>query len=165
MVLLLKEVQIGRANEKYTEDAVMIQEEYGKYLFDEIFLKESRNSYFESLQGFPSATFQRPNGVYFVAYDERNNPVGAIGLGRVDESSCEMRRFYVLPQYRGNGAGKFLAESIISEAKNMNYKRMYLETQPEMAAAIRLYNKFGFVAIPPYCKSEDPSTVHFALEL
>ena len=165
MQLSYQEVQKDSIDRDIIQDAVMIQSEYGKYLFDEIYLKESRNDYFESLTEFPNDTFQRPNGVYFVVNGDTNKAVGAIGLGRVDKVSCEMRRFFVLPNQRGNGIGAQLVNFIIQEAKKMHYVRMYLETQPEMIQAIHLYEKCGFKRIAPYCHSLDPSTIHFALDI
>ena len=73
-----------------------------------------------------------------------------VAMRPLGEDACEMKRLYVQPAYRSLGAGRQLAEAIIQMARDIGYRRVRLDTLPEMAAAQRLYRELGFRSIAPY---------------
>src|SRR5947207_12745488 len=79
---------------------------------------------------------------------------------------AEIKRLYVLPEARGTGLGRTLAERAIAEAQAKRYERVRLDThRPSMAAAISLYRKLGFVEIPPYGTNPDGQFAFFEKRL
>ena len=54
-----------------------------------------------------------------------------------------MKRLYVRPTLRGEGAGRALVEAVIAEARAMGYSKMRLDTLPIMREAQTLYNIKG----------------------
>ena len=57
---------------------------------------------------------------------------------------CELVKMYLLPQARGHGLGRLLIEKCIDAAAENGFKKIYLETMPELKQALHVYEKFGF---------------------
>lgn len=90
---------------------------------------------------------------------------GCIALRKMDAQSCEMKRLYVPPEFRGHGVGRVLAEAAIKAAREIGYRRMCLDTLPEMTQAQILYKSIGFQEIPPYRFNPIPGTRFLELTL
>ena len=66
------------------------------------------------------------------------------------ESTCELKRMYVLRDFRRLGLGQKLLDIAIDFAKGIGYSRMVLDSSKTLYAARTLYLKNGFVDIPRY---------------
>jgi ribosomal protein S18 acetylase RimI-like enzyme len=105
-----------------------------------------------------------PGGRLLLALDA-GQAVGCVTLRRLDDETCEMKRLYLRPEFRGRGAGRLLATAIIGEAQKIGYKKMRLDTLPSMREAMALYESLGFKRIEPYCDNPIPGAIFMELKL
>jgi carbonic anhydrase len=83
----------------------------------------------------------------------------------LERGTCEMKRVYVRPAFRGRGVGLALVEALILEARSIGYERIVLDTLPSMGEAHRLYKRFGFHETDAYRSSPIPGALFFELVL
>jgi len=107
------------------------------------------------------------------------NPRGRLLLARVDgeaagcgamrpldDSTCEMKRLFVRPSFRGLGLGRKIAEELIASAREVGYDAMRLDTLPDkMGEAVRMYWSLGFYEISAYYANAPAGTVYFETRL
>ena len=103
---------------------------------------------FES-EGLPGE-YGPPQGKLLLAM-VAGQPAGCAGLRPFpQEATCEMKRLYVRPGFRGGKLGRELAERVLHEARALGYRRLRLDTHPPtMQAAVRMYGKLGFQEVSP----------------
>jgi len=107
--------------------------------------------------------FQTPRSKYFLA-ELNNKIVGGGGIYPTDglpPDTCELVKMYLLPEARGLGLGRTLIEKCIEEAAENGFKKIYLETMPELKQALSVYEKFGF----EYLKSPMGNSGHTGCSL
>ena len=91
---------------------------------------------------------------------------GCIALRKLNHDICEMKRLYLRPKFRGKGLGGKLVGAILSEAKQIGYSRMRLDTLPgRMDKAIDLYRSIGFKEIAPYYDNPSADVLYMELAL
>ena len=86
----------------------------------------------------------RRGGVFEVLEDKNGVLMGTVGLYPIDAETIELRKMYFAKELRGKGFGKMVLERMIEKARELKYKKIYLETASVLREAIGLYEKFGF---------------------
>lgn len=118
----------------------------------------------DELSSLPGG-YAPPSGRLLLAFSVENVPAGCVGLRRLDEDTCEMKRLYVRPEFRGAGLGRTLALAIIEEGRLGGYRTMRLDTLPNMGSAQRMYAALGFREIPAYRYNPIPGARFLELDL
>jgi putative acetyltransferase len=105
-----------------------------------------------------------PRGVILLA---RVGPevAGCVALRPLAADTCEMKRMFVRPAFRGHGIGRALAAAVLAEARRIGYARMRLDTLSWMTEALALYESLGFRRIGPYRHNPIEGAVFMELEL
>jgi putative acetyltransferase len=99
-----------------------------------------------------------PHGALFLAFHDEK-PAGCAALRPLGPTLCEMKRLYVRPLFRGKDIGRQLAETVIEEARRLDYERMRLDTLRTMTAAFALYQSLGFTPIEAYGRTPPEKAV------
>ncbi|HWS28885.1 MAG TPA: GNAT family N-acetyltransferase [Clostridia bacterium] len=129
------EVKSCLQSQNYEEEAKHLQEKYGQ-----------------------------PNGrLYLASYG--TTAAGCVALRKLNDVCCEMKRLYVRPMYRGLGIGKMLMEKVISDATQIGYRHIRLDTFPFMQEAIQMYGRYGFYEIERYNDNPAPTAVFMQMDI
>jgi putative acetyltransferase len=105
-------------------------------------------------------TYAPPSGSLMLAY-VGDEPAGALGLQPVPETcriegtgaerAGELKRLFVLPEYRRDGVGRALMERAETDALALGYDSLVLTTSAQlMPLAQRLYEALGYTETVPY---------------
>jgi ribosomal protein S18 acetylase RimI-like enzyme len=91
--------------------------------------------------------------------------VGCVGVRRLSDGVCEMKRLYVRAPERRTGLGRRLAGAAVAAGRGRGYRRMVLDTLASMTPARNLYAGLGFRETAPYYANPLPEVVYMALDL
>ena len=108
--------------------------------------------------------YATPNGRLLLASAD-GLVAGSVALRPLSDDACEMKRLFVRPAFRASGVGRMLAERVITEARSIGYRRMFLDTLPSMGRAQQLYDALGFREVAPYRYNPVAGTKYLSLDL
>jgi putative acetyltransferase len=106
--------------------------------------------YFDESTDRLSDVFSTPRSAYFVM-DIEGEMAGGAGIFPTEElpaDTCELVKIYLAKKFRGNGYGQTLLDKCMLQAKKEGFTKMYIESMPELANALGMYEKNGFQYIP-----------------
>ena len=107
--------------------------------------------------------FQQQGSIYYVA-EINGELMGGAGIfpsPGLPADTCELVKMYLSPAARGKGIGKMLIEKALQFAEDTGYRKVYIETMPELRKAMSVYEKFGF----KYLDGPLGNTGHFGCEI
>lgn len=131
---------------------------------DEFHAARPGTVYYDPTTDDLNALFQRKGSCYFVATGTNGKVYGGAGIYPTDglpEGCCELVKFYLLPEARGQGTGTRLTQTCLAAARELGYGEVYLESLPELKKALRLYEREGFA----YLSAPLGSSGHFGCDL
>lgn len=89
-------------------------------------------------------------------------PAGCGGIKLFGTEYGEVKRMYVLPEFRRLGLGKLMLDHLKNYAQARQVGVLRLETGIYQANAIALYERHGFQRRPPFGEyREDPLSLYF----
>jgi len=119
----------------------------------------------ESRHGF-SVNRLIDEGVHFFVVRADQQLVACGGVLFVNTAFGEVKRMYVRPAARGTGIARLLLEHLEAFTLHHGITLMRLETGIHQTAAIRLYERMGYVRIPPFPPyTDDPVSVCYEKRL
>ena len=89
-------------------------------------------------------------GVAFFVTRYDTAPAGCGGIQLFGTEYGELKRMYVRPQFRGLGLGQLMLSRLETYAREHEIGLVRLETGIYQEAAIRMYERSGYVRIPPF---------------
>ena len=111
-----------------------------------------------------SVMYAPPAGALLLARSG-SEVAGCVGLRKLREDICEMKRLYVRPEFRGRHIGRHMAEEIARRALELGYRTLVLDTLGTMEAAQGLYVSMGFTPATSYYVNPLPNVKYYSLDL
>ncbi len=86
---------------------------------------------------------------FYLIATENDEVIGGVGLAAFPHfpDCAELQKLYLTDRVKGRGLGYELMEKIEDKARELGYKRMYLETHTNLDIAIHLYEKCSYQSI------------------
>ena len=141
--------------QEYTDMLVDREPEFAAYLRLQDYQREVQH--LEEKYGLPHGR------LYLLRVD--GAAAGCIALRRLDAESCELKRLYVRPPYRGRGLAGLLVDRTLEDARQIGYGCVLLDTFPFLREAIGMYRRRGFREVPSYNGSPMEDLIYLRLDL
>ena len=84
---------------------------------------------------------------FWYAVDNKGAIIGCIGLKKLNEKQAEVKKFFVIPEYRGLGISQQLMHHLVKTSLKHGFEELFLGTVETLDAANRFYIKNGFKTI------------------
>lgn len=120
--------------------------------------------YVPELYGVEAEDFQQPSSGFWIA-DWHGAPVGCVAIRPYTPAIAELKRMYVIPQFRNRGIGSELLRTAEAAAIAWGYQKICLETGDRQPESIRLYERFGYQPMPCFGKYTDPESLCYRKSL
>ena len=121
---------------------------------DFIFLADKLDEYYFEIVGPVQARYaevNKPhnmNGLCVVYEDEQ--PIGCGAWKKIDETTAEIKRIYVLPEHRRKGAASMIVTAMEQDAEKAGFRHYILETARTTMDSANLYFSLGYKEIDYY---------------
>jgi putative acetyltransferase len=148
------EIIIAKTTMEYEAASILFQE-YAKWLDIDLSFQhfEEELLHLKEMYGYP-------NGAILLSRKE-NIYTGCIAIRKKTGGVAELKRMYIKPNYRNAGIGFSLLEKALAIAKELEYKKIRLDTLDTMHAAIHIYKNLGFREIEPYYFNPEKNAIFF----
>jgi DNA-binding MarR family transcriptional regulator/N-acetylglutamate synthase-like GNAT family acetyltransferase len=140
-----QELTIVPFSEQYADDFGRIN-----YEWLHMYFKVEPHDY-EMLDNPKSYIIDKGGQIFFALCD--GFVVGTVALIKQDNNGYELAKMGVSPMYKGKKIGEKLLVHALDYIQQVGEKRVYLESNSSLEAALSLYRKAGFTEVEP-----DPNT-------
>jgi ribosomal protein S18 acetylase RimI-like enzyme len=142
--------------------ALDIEFKVGKSLFQQYANSLSFNLCFQDFENELKQLdiqYNTPTGSLILAYHD-DTAIGCVGIRHLENHVAELKRMFVLPDFRKLKIGQRLLEEALNAADRLGYKKIRLDTLEDMQAALKLYRQNGFYDIVPYRHNPMPGAIY-----
>lgn len=84
---------------------------------------------------------------FWYAVNPDGKIIGSIGLKKIDEENAEIKKLFVISEYRSKGVAQKLLAVLLKNAIKHRFQYVYLGTIGTFLPAQKFYNKYGFSLI------------------
>jgi len=100
----------------------------------------------------------------FLVMEHGDRIIGTGAIKKLDGETCELKRLWLLKEFRGKGLGYKMTQELLSFARGKGYQRVRLETDPDaQSQALNFYKRLGFYEIPQYSQHQDETALELVL--
>jgi GNAT superfamily N-acetyltransferase len=96
------------------------------------------------------AEYDGAAGVMLIVVDPAGEVVGTAAVRRLAPDTVELKRMWLQPDHRGRGLAARLMDRVLDEARALGGSVLRLDSEARLAAAVRLYRRYGFREIADY---------------
>ncbi len=97
------------------------------------------------------AQFNKIDAIKYVIVAYKNNiPIGGGAIKQWDPNTMEIKRMYVMPEYRGQRVASKILAALEKWTAELSFSKCILETSIRLPEAMNLYKKSGYHIIPNY---------------
>lgn len=96
------------------------------------------------------AEYDGAAGVMLIVVDPAGEVVGTAAVRRLAPAVTELKRMWLRPDHRGRGIAARLMDRVLDEARSLGGCVLRLDSEARLAAAVRLYRRYGFQEIADY---------------
>jgi GNAT superfamily N-acetyltransferase len=108
--------------------------------------------------------FTPPDGTFLVVRNQDGIAMGCGAVRLLDPATAEIKRMWLHASIRGRGAGAALLAALEAAAVGLGARRGVLDTNAALATALALYQRSGWLEVPPYNTNRE-ATHWFAKDL
>jgi putative acetyltransferase len=108
-------------------------------------------------------TYFDDRGIFLVMTDQ-DRIIGTGAIRKLDDTTCELKRVWLLFKYHGKGLGYRIIQELLTFAREQRYQRIRLETDRiDQSRAYNLYKRLGFYEIPRYSDNKEDIAMEMTL--
>lgn len=115
----------------------------------------------EELASLPGK-YMLPKGGLLLVKSGTGEPVACAAYRPLEGITCELKRFFIRPNYRGQGIADLLLEKILVQARKAGYQEAKLDTLERLVPARKFYERNGFELCDPYYPNPEPDVLYFS---
>jgi len=106
----------------------------------------------EQVLSNPQAIIDQGGEIIYALIDDQ--VIGCVALKHHGHAVFELTKMAVTAAYQAQGIGAILMQRCIEEFHHLKGEKLYLETHSSLKPAIKLYQRWGFAAMPHPFASE-----------